>query len=88
MLENQTLSSAEEVIIEARISKTKRAEFHNMVSKYLLQRTNLMCLFVLIDSRHPPQAIDQEFMQWQKHQSFFGEWVFHNMCMEHKMLSH
>ena len=23
-----------------------------------------MCLFVLIDSRHPPQKIDQEFMQW------------------------
>ena len=23
-----------------------------------------MCLFVLIDSRHKPQPIDQEFMQW------------------------
>ena len=23
-----------------------------------------MCLFVLIDSRHKPQEIDQEFMQW------------------------
>ena len=23
-----------------------------------------MCLFVLVDSRHKPQAIDQEFMQW------------------------
>ena len=23
-----------------------------------------MCLFVLIDSRHKPQSIDQEFMQW------------------------
>ena len=23
-----------------------------------------MCLFVLIDSRHKPQAIDQEFIQW------------------------
>mgnify|MGYP001182584089 CR=1 FL=1 len=48
----------------ARISKDKRAEFHDMTNNYLLNRINLMCLFVLIDSRHNPQAIDQEFMQW------------------------
>jgi GTP-binding protein len=48
----------------AKISKKMRAEFHNMISEYLVNRTNLMCLFVLIDSRHKPQAIDQEFMQW------------------------
>lgn len=48
----------------AKISKAKRAEFHDMISNYLLNRTNLMCLFVLIDCRHKPQAIDQEFMQW------------------------
>ena len=35
-----------------------------MITKYLLNRTNLICLFVLIDSRHKPQDIDQEFMQW------------------------
>ena len=29
-----------------------------------MNRNNLMCLFVLIDSRHKPQPIDQEFMQW------------------------
>ena len=48
----------------AKISKTKRAEFHDMISEYLLNRTNLMCLFVLIDSRHKPQDIDKEFMGW------------------------
>ena len=48
----------------AKVSKTKRAKFHDMISNYLLKRTNLMCLFVLIDSRHKPQQIDQEFMQW------------------------
>ena len=48
----------------AKISKTKRAEFHDMISEYLLNRTSLMCLFVLIDSRHKPQNIDKEFMQW------------------------
>jgi GTP-binding protein len=48
----------------AKISKTKRAEFHDMISRYLINRTNLMCLFVLIDSRHKLQDIDNEFMQW------------------------
>ena len=48
----------------AKISKSKRAEFHDMISEYLMNRNNLMCLFVLIDSRHKPQPIDQEFMQW------------------------
>jgi len=52
----------------AKISKTKRAEFHDMISEYLLNRTNLMCLFVLIDSRHKPQDIDEEFMQWLSEQ--------------------
>jgi GTP-binding protein len=48
----------------AKISKIKRAEFHDMISEYLLNRTSLMCLFVLIDIRHKPQDIDKEFMQW------------------------
>jgi len=48
----------------AKTSKVKRAEFHDMISEYLVNRRNLMCLFVLIDSRHKPQDIDQEFMQW------------------------
>lgn len=48
----------------AKISKSKRAKFHDMISDYLMNRNNLMCLFVLIDSRHKPQSIDQEFMQW------------------------
>ena len=48
----------------AKVPKAIRAEFHDMISEYLLNRTNLMCLFVLIDARHKPQAIDQEFMHW------------------------
>ena len=48
----------------AKIPKSLRAQFHDMISNYLTNRINLMCLFVLVDSRHKPQAIDQEFMQW------------------------
>ena len=31
----------------AKTSKVKRAEFHEMIISYLLNRENLMCLFVL-----------------------------------------
>mgnify|MGYP001245297647 FL=1 len=48
----------------AKISKTKRAEFDYMINNYLLNRNNLICLFVLIDSRHSAQKIDQNFMKW------------------------
>tara|TARA_B100001057_G_scaffold145274_1_gene145204 strand:- start:507 stop:1130 length:624 start_codon:yes stop_codon:yes gene_type:complete len=48
----------------AGVSKIKRYEFTQFIKKYLLKRENLMCLFVLLDSRLKPQAIDLEFMQW------------------------
>ena len=48
----------------AKISKTQREEFSKMTKDYLLKRKNLACVFVLIDSRHEPQKIDLEFMQW------------------------
>ena len=48
----------------AKISKKKKADFQKMTEDYLLNRANLICLFVLIDSRLKPQNIDQEFMQW------------------------
>jgi len=46
----------------AKVSKTSRATWGKMISFYLRNRENLTCLFVLIDSRHEPQAIDLEFM--------------------------
>ena len=36
--------------------------FKGMINKYLTNRENLICLFVLIDIRHNPQKIDLEFM--------------------------
>ena len=48
----------------AGVSKTLRFEFAKFSKNYLLKRENLICLFVLIDSRLKPQAIDLEFMQW------------------------
>tara|TARA_B100000683_G_C12291988_1_gene474393 strand:- start:11 stop:625 length:615 start_codon:yes stop_codon:yes gene_type:complete len=47
----------------AATSKIKRIEFKSMINKYLINRKNLICLFVLIDIRHKAQSIDLEFMQ-------------------------
>ena len=35
-----------------------------MNADYLLHRTNLLTIFLLIDTRHEPQKIDSEFIQW------------------------
>lgn len=48
----------------ASVSKDKRAGFETLITSYILNRQSLMCLFVLVDSRHPLQKIDQEFMEW------------------------
>lgn len=48
----------------ARTSKSSRDQFELMIRDYILKRENLICLFVLVDSRHEPQKIDMEFMEW------------------------
>lgn len=47
----------------AKVSKSSRAEWAKMINYYLRHRSNLMCVCVLIDSRHPPLAVDLEFME-------------------------
>ena len=46
----------------AKISKQKRNIWKGFIKKYLVNRENLICIFVLIDSRHKPQDIDIDFM--------------------------
>ncbi len=48
----------------AKVSKKSRATFHNFTVEYLQNRKNLLCVFVLLDSRIPPQKIDLEFMEF------------------------
>ena len=47
----------------AKSSKEKREQFNKMINNYIRKRENLMCLFVLIDSRHEALKIDLEFME-------------------------
>ena len=48
----------------AKVAKTERTGFSDAVADYLANRENLRCVFVLIDSNLPPQAIDLEFLHW------------------------
>ncbi|MFC2138358.1 ribosome biogenesis GTP-binding protein YihA/YsxC [Bacteroidota bacterium] len=51
----------------AKVSKKDRRSFSKMITDYVLNRKNLYCLFVLIDSRHEPLKLDIEFI------TFLGE---------------
>ncbi|MEQ1854383.1 MAG: ribosome biogenesis GTP-binding protein YihA/YsxC [Chthoniobacteraceae bacterium] len=48
----------------AKADRGSRERFEQMIAGYLTGRANLAGVFVLIDSRHPPQQIDLEFVQW------------------------
>ena len=48
----------------AKVSKKQRATFQKYIENYFTQRKQLVCSFVLIDSRHDPQKVDLDFMQF------------------------
>lgn len=48
----------------AQTGLAQRETLRKMIERYCLMREQLVCLFVLIDSRLNPQKVDLEFMQW------------------------
>lgn len=52
----------------AKVSQSLRAEWEKMIEGYLKERTSLVTVFVLVDSRLDPQAADLEFLRK------LGEW--------------
>ena len=52
----------------AKVSQSERKSWQKMIEGYIRTRENLVCLFVLIDSRHEPQDKDLEFINQ------LGEW--------------
>ena len=48
----------------ARRGKESRDELRRMIEGYVLGRQQMTNLFILVDSRHEPQKIDLEFMEW------------------------
>ena len=45
-------------------SKESREKLKYIIESYIMRREQMTNLFVLVDSRHKPQKIDMEFMQW------------------------
>ena len=48
----------------ARRGKKERKQLKKMIEEYILWRPQLTLLFVLVDSRHEPQKIDLQFIDW------------------------
>jgi GTP-binding protein len=48
----------------ARVPIKLREKWVNATREYILKRDNLVCLFVLLDSRHKPQRSDIDFMEF------------------------
>jgi GTP-binding protein len=48
----------------AKISKTKRREWEQMIHGYLQRSEYLQCAFILLDANIPPQKIDMDFINW------------------------
>jgi GTP-binding protein len=48
----------------AKVAHTEKHQFNQTVLDYLRERTCLLQTFLLIDTRHKPQALDLEFAAW------------------------
>ena len=52
----------------AKVSKKSRRNWEKIIREYLVQRTSLIYTFILIDTRHDPQASDLELINWMGEQ--------------------
>lgn len=48
----------------AHVARKDKSKFNKAVADYIQHRTNLCCVFALIDSGLPPQKLDLEFVEW------------------------
>jgi GTP-binding protein len=48
----------------AKRGKSQQEQLKKIISNYILDREQMTLLFLLIDSRHPAQKIDLEFIEW------------------------
>ena len=48
----------------AKVSKDTKAKWDTMINRYLVKRENLMCVFLLIDSRLELQKVDKNLMEF------------------------
>jgi len=51
----------------AKVSKTQRAQFGEMIERYIRDREPLKLQLLVIDIRHEPSVLDQQMYKWLKH---------------------
>lgn len=54
----------------AKVSQSERKKWGEMIEHYLNNRPNLICIFQMIDFRHPPTKDDVAMYSWIKHYGF------------------
>lgn len=50
----------------AKVSKTQRERWARLIERYLNERESLRLVCHLVDSRHPPTALDKDIMAWMR----------------------
>lgn len=51
----------------ARVSKDMQSGWQQLITEYLLHRTTLKLVVVIIDIRHPLKTMDKELVDWLQH---------------------
>jgi GTP-binding protein len=54
----------------AKLSRSETQKWGKMVEHYLLRRDPLKTVFMLVDIRHDPGALDQQMFDWLRHYGF------------------
>lgn len=45
-------------------ARKDKEDILKLITNYILNRENLICIFILLDCRHEPQNIDLDFIKW------------------------
>lgn len=56
----------------AKVSKAEKAKWDKLINEYLHQRENLKEVFLLVDIRHEPTALDKQMYEWIIESGFTG----------------
>lgn len=56
----------------AKVSKAEKAKWDKLINEYLHERENLKEVFLLVDIRHEPTALDKQMYDWILESGYMG----------------
>ena len=56
----------------AKVSKVEKAKWDKLINEYLHERENLKEVFLLVDIRHEPTALDKQMYDWILESGYMG----------------